>query len=55
MNEAFKFFKTKEKTPDLTGVIDCSEKDNDKVIARTNSRKIALQFLCFVTAYRNQN
>lgn len=31
MQEAFKFYKNKTKTPDLKDVIDCTEKDNDQV------------------------
>lgn len=31
MQEAFKFYKSKTKEPDLTDVVDCSSKDDDKV------------------------
>lgn len=31
MNEAFKFYKNKEKALDLRNVIDCTPKDDDKV------------------------
>jgi hypothetical protein len=33
MNYSFKFYKNKQKPPDLKGVIDCSEKDGNKVSA----------------------
>lgn len=32
MQKAFKFYKTKATAPDLTNVIDCTDKDNDKVV-----------------------
>lgn len=31
MQEAFRFYKNKTKPPDLLNVIDCTDKDNDKV------------------------
>lgn len=31
MNEAFKYYKSKTKAPDLSAVIDCAEKDEDRV------------------------
>lgn len=32
MQEAFKFYKDKTKLPDYSSVIDCTDKDDDKVI-----------------------
>jgi hypothetical protein len=37
MNEAFKFYKNKTKEPDLSRVVDCSEKDDGKVRGRSRN------------------